>query len=154
MDPVEESSDEASAPHDPGTTFSVLAQQGQLGKALKEEAEYAEAAAASPRYKAAPTTFRAGAFQLTAVAGPCSGQVFGLTGRRMTIGRSKQCDIYLNDESVSREHASVERVEGDMVIEDLRSSNGVFVNGRRVRRHPLKTGDKVRIAMSEFLVHL
>ena len=153
VDPVEKSEDDHSAPHDPGTAFSVLAQQ-QLGKTLEEEAAYAEAAAASPGYRAAPTTFRAGAFQLTAVAGPCSGQVFALTGKRMTIGRGRKCDVYLDDESVSREHASVERVEGDMVVEDLRSSNGVFVNGRRVHRHPLKTGDKVRIGMSEFLVHL
>jgi len=154
VDLVEKSEDDHSAPHDSGTAVSVLAQEHQLGKALEEEAAYAEGAAASPRHKAAPATFRAGAFQLTAVAGPCSGQVFALTGKRMTIGRGRGCDVYLDDESVSREHASVERVEGDMVVEDLRSSNGVFVNGRRVRRYPLKTGDKVRIGMSEFLVHL
>ena len=154
VDTAEEPDVEDSARKDPGTTFSVLAQEGELGKALAQEAEYADLAAASPRYKATPPAFRAGAFQLTALAGPCAGQVFGLTGKRMTMGRSERCDVCLNDESVSREHASVERVEGDMVIEDLRSSNGVFLNGRRIRRHPLKTGDKVRIGMSEFLVHL
>jgi len=154
VDAAEKTEDDHSASHDSGTAVSVVAQQEQLGKALEEEAAYAEAATASRRYRAAPTTFRAGAFQLTAVAGPCSGQVFALTGKRMTIGRGRKCDVYLDDESVSREHATVERVEGDMVIEDLRSSNGVFVNERRIRRHPLKTGDKVRIGMSEFLVHL
>jgi pSer/pThr/pTyr-binding forkhead associated (FHA) protein len=41
-----------------------------------------------------------------------------------------------------------------VVIEDLKSGNGVFVNGAAVRRTPLKPGDVIRIGSTEFLVHL
>ncbi len=75
-------------------------------------------------------------------------------GRRITIGRDKKSKIHLDDQDVSRSHACIRQHEGDVVIEDLNSGNGVFVNGVAVRRTPLKAGDVIRIGSTEFLVHL
>ena len=75
-------------------------------------------------------------------------------GKRITIGRDKKSKIHLADPEVSRAHACIWQHEGDVVIEDLKSGNGVFVNGASVLRAPLKPGDVIRIGSTEFLVHL
>jgi len=126
-----------------------------LAKMLMEEANYAERAPASPGAGTeVRISHRAGACTLTAVSGPCQGKAFPVAQESFTIGRSEQCTISLDDKRVSRRHARIQRVEGDVVIEDLGSANGVFVNGKRIRRNPLKPGDRIRIGGSEFLVHL
>jgi pSer/pThr/pTyr-binding forkhead associated (FHA) protein len=92
--------------------------------------------------------------RITARNGPLAGKTFMFLGRRITIGRGKKSKIQLEDKEVSRSHACIWRQEGDVVIEDLESGNGVFVNGVAVRRAPLKAGDVIRIGSTEFLVHL
>ena len=92
--------------------------------------------------------------RITARNGPLAGKTFMFLGRRITIGRDKKSKIRLHDIDVSRSHACIWRHEGDVVIEDLKSGNGVFVNGVAVRRAPLKAGDVIRIGSTEFLVHL
>jgi pSer/pThr/pTyr-binding forkhead associated (FHA) protein len=62
-----------------------------------------------------------------------------------TIGRSEESDIIIEDHQVSRHHAQIECVEGICRIEDLQSSNGCFVNGERVERVVLRSGDRLRI---------
>jgi hypothetical protein len=60
------------------------------------------------------------------------------------IGRSRECDIVLNDSNVSRRHAEIRPAGGDgWTITDLGSTNGVKVNGRQVSTAPLKPGDEV-----------
>ena len=60
------------------------------------------------------------------------------------IGRSRECDIVLNDSNVSRRHAEIRPSGGDgWTITDLGSTNGVKVNGRTVDSAPLKAGDEV-----------
>ncbi len=61
------------------------------------------------------------------------------------IGRSRDCDITLEDSNVSRHHARmVFTGDGDWAIEDLASTNGVLVNGSRIRApHVLRSGDRV-----------
>jgi pSer/pThr/pTyr-binding forkhead associated (FHA) protein len=61
------------------------------------------------------------------------------------IGRGGDCQIQLNDPSVSRHHAKITRVYSEHFIEDLNSTNGVILNGRRVRKHVLKASDHVQI---------
>jgi len=92
--------------------------------------------------------------RITARNGPLAGKTFMFLGQRITIGREKKSKIHLHDKDVSRSHACIWRQEGDIVIEDLNSGNGVFVNGLAVRRVPLKPGDVIRIGSTEFLVHL
>jgi len=61
------------------------------------------------------------------------------------IGRRTTADIVLDDSTVSRRHAMVLERDGDAIIADDRSRNGVYVNGRRVSQAPLHNGDEVQI---------
>ncbi len=64
----------------------------------------------------------------------------------MTIGRSRECDIFLEDLAVSRLHATIHQLpDGGFEIEDHRSATGTFVNGLRITRYRLLEGDNVQI---------
>jgi len=56
------------------------------------------------------------------------------------IGRERGCDVEVADTQVSRRHAEVSLVKGTWIIRDLQSSNGLFVNGRRVESAPIGGG--------------
>jgi hypothetical protein len=77
--------------------------------------------------------------------GPEVGERFYLDRPRLTIGRDPVSDIFLNDITVSREHAVLSSVAGDVSVEDAGSLNGVYVNGACVTRASLKGGDQVQI---------
>jgi hypothetical protein len=62
-----------------------------------------------------------------------------------TIGRSPDCDIFLDDVTVSRQHAILRRSDGQFVIEDQGSLNGTFVNRRRIESTELADGDELQI---------
>ena len=71
------------------------------------------------------------------------------------IGRATGCDIHVDDPFISRRHARVISSEVGTAIEDLSSSNGVYVNGRRVRGiTPLHPGDVVQLGGTVWLVQL
>lgn len=64
----------------------------------------------------------------------------------MTIGRSRECDIFLEDLAVSRLHATIHQLpDGGFEIEDHCSASGTFVNGLRITRYRLLEGDVVQI---------
>ena len=63
----------------------------------------------------------------------------------ITIGRRPECDIHIDNLAVSGQHARVMTIAGDSFLEDLDSTNGTFVNGKRVKKHPLAIGDLVTI---------
>jgi hypothetical protein len=62
-----------------------------------------------------------------------------------TIGRSPDCDIFLDDVTVSRHHAVLRKNDGRFVIEDEGSLNGTFVNRRRIESAELADGDELQI---------
>jgi type II secretory pathway predicted ATPase ExeA len=64
---------------------------------------------------------------------------------RLIIGRTSDNDMQVDSRFVSRHHAQVVTNYGGSVIEDLNSTNGIFVRGKRVRRHRLAEGDAVQI---------
>jgi pSer/pThr/pTyr-binding forkhead associated (FHA) protein len=67
----------------------------------------------------------------------------------MTIGRSRECDIFLEDLAVSRLHATIHQLpDGGFDIEDHRSATGTFVNGLRITHYHLLEGDIVQIGSS------
>jgi hypothetical protein len=70
--------------------------------------------------------------------------------RRTTIGRAPDNDIRIDANFVSRYHAAVMAGPHQTVIEDLGSTNGLVINGRRVVRHSLRDGDVIRIGKSRF----
>jgi pSer/pThr/pTyr-binding forkhead associated (FHA) protein len=69
--------------------------------------------------------------------------------RRVVIGRSRDCDIQLNDANVSRRHAELRQEGASYWIVDLGSTNGLEVNGKRVKRAKLRDGDTVTIGSTE-----
>ncbi len=62
-----------------------------------------------------------------------------------TLGRDPQCDISLPTSTISRFHAQLRREGDDLVVKDLGSRNGVFVNGARVGEARLRSGDELRL---------
>src|SRR5690606_361531 len=90
----------------------------------------------SPPVRTCPVTFTAGQgvrrFELR-------------QGQQIAIGRSRQCELYVNSPRLSRRHCAVSFGEQGLVLDDLGSSNGTFVNGRRVSRVALRPGDIIQI---------
>jgi hypothetical protein len=68
---------------------------------------------------------------------------------RFVIGRTTDNDLQIDSKYVSRHHAQLVTAEEGTVLEDLNSTNGVYLNGKRTRRHKLASGDVVRIGMHE-----
>jgi pSer/pThr/pTyr-binding forkhead associated (FHA) protein/ribosomal protein L40E len=74
-----------------------------------------------------------------------AGETFLVEGDETTIGRSPDCDIFLDDVTVSRRHAVVARQGNRLEIRDLGSLNGTFLNRRRTDAGPLSDGDELQI---------
>ncbi|MBD0290747.1 MAG: DUF3662 and FHA domain-containing protein [Thermoleophilia bacterium] len=72
-----------------------------------------------------------------------------LGGRTVVLGRSRECDVRLEDANVSRRHAEIRQEDGAWWIVDLGSTNGVEVNGRRVERAKLTEADRVVLGRTE-----
>ncbi|MEZ6087054.1 MAG: diguanylate cyclase [Pirellulaceae bacterium] len=71
-------------------------------------------------------------------------------GASLLIGRDERCDLFLNDGSVSRRHAEIVNQSGRFTINDLGSTNGVLVNGRKQVSHELATGDRIQLGSRIF----
>jgi hypothetical protein len=82
-----------------------------------------------------------------------AGESFHFSGERTTIGRSPDCDIFLDDVTVSRRHAVVVRDGNKLAIEDQGSLNGTFLNRRRIERGPLEDGDELQIGKYRLIFH-
>lgn len=70
---------------------------------------------------------------------------------RVIVGRASDNEIFINSKFVSRHHAQIVSDENGCVIEDLNSTNGVFVDDQRVKRQPLSTGDVVTLGLHELV---
>jgi hypothetical protein len=74
-----------------------------------------------------------------------SGESFTIAGERLTIGRSPEAEVFLDDVTVSRNHALLVRRRDGLYIDDLGSLNGTYVNRRRIESHKLVDGDELQI---------
>lgn len=94
-------------------------------------------------------------FYLVAIEGRHTGRWIQLGAAPVTAGRDPQLEIVLPDSDVSRRHMFATVVDGGVVIEDLGSTNGTFVDGRRIdRRAALPTGSVVRVGEHVFRCEL
>ena len=87
--------------------------------------------------------------RLEFIHGPMTGQVVNLVDHVTTIGSVAGNNVVLADPAVSRKHAGIRRVEGAYELADFGSTNGVYVNGHKVPKKNLTTGDVVRVGNSE-----
>jgi pSer/pThr/pTyr-binding forkhead associated (FHA) protein len=74
-----------------------------------------------------------------------AGRQLSLKRGNNTIGRSHECDVVVEEGTVSGEHARIRFENGQFVIYDLASLNGTFVNGRRTQRQLLMDNDEIRL---------
>lgn len=83
------------------------------------------------------------------ISGKYQGGEFPLaTQQEIVVGRSSELDMVLVEDMVSRRHARIECSDEQIIIEDLGSTNGTFVNGEKIKRAMLKEGDRVLIGTS------
>jgi two-component system cell cycle sensor histidine kinase/response regulator CckA len=89
--------------------------------------------------------------RLVVLAGKLAGDKYAINGQ-ITLGRSEQADVQMDDTLVSRMHSRIFRhPNGSYVIEDLESSNGTQVNGMGITRQVLNYGDRIQIGSSLLL---
>ena len=74
-----------------------------------------------------------------------SGETFTLAGERSRIGRSPDAEVFLDDVTVSRNHALLVRRRDGLYVDDLGSLNGTYVNRRRIESHKLVDGDELQV---------
>ena len=74
-----------------------------------------------------------------------AGESFMLDGDRLTVGRRPDSDIFLDDVTVSRDHAVLVRRGQDYYLDDCGSLNGTYVNRRRIESHRLADGDELQV---------
>jgi pSer/pThr/pTyr-binding forkhead associated (FHA) protein len=87
----------------------------------------------------------AGAALVIRSGGGRAGESFQITGDRMSIGRTPDAGVFLDDVTVSRNHALLVRRQDGIYIDDLGSLNGSYVNRRRIESHLLVDGDEIQI---------
>jgi pSer/pThr/pTyr-binding forkhead associated (FHA) protein len=77
------------------------------------------------------------------------GKPYDLSRDVVVLGRSRECDITLDDANVSRRHAEVRRENGNWFVVDLGSTNGIEVNGKRTERAKLEHEDRILLGRTE-----
>ena len=79
------------------------------------------------------------------LGGGRAGEHFLLQNESTTVGRSPDCDVFLDDVTVSRKHALVQQRDGKFLLEDQGSLNGTFLNRHRIESGQLDDGDELQI---------
>ncbi len=90
-------------------------------------------------------------FMLRGVSGTTFGRNFALSGS-MTIGRQADCDIPIQAEEISRHHARLQVTAEGVMVEDLGSANGTWINDKRVHTGMLRPGEELRLDTVRFLL--
>ncbi len=118
---------QADAPTGPTTATYKVAETGEL-----EVVELEDVVAGG-----AALVIRAG--------GGRAGESFALQGDRLSVGRRPDSDVFLDDVTVSRDHALIVHRGSDYYLDDCGSLNGTYVNRRRIDSHRLADGDELQI---------
>lgn len=92
-------------------------------------------------------------FQLVVVKGRSQANAFKLADGITTVGRQDDCELRIKSSQVSRRHCQLFEKKGMLMVKDLGSSNGVFVNGKRINEQQvLEPGDEITIGQVTFRV--
>jgi pSer/pThr/pTyr-binding forkhead associated (FHA) protein len=91
------------------------------------------------------TVTHEGATLVIRSGGGRAGEAFNVGGERMTIGRGPEAEVFLDDVTVSRNHALLVQRRDGLYIDDLGSLNGTYVNRRRIESHRLQNGDELQV---------
>ncbi len=135
--------------------FGIATRMVQEGRRRSEEVELPESApGATMIYKPRQQPTQAASpqelgVQPEIVTLSVDGRKLEVTKRRTVIGRSKDCDVQIEDPSASRRHAELRQEGTAYWIVDLDSTNGLEVNGLRTQRAKLDHGDKITIGSTE-----
>ncbi len=80
--------------------------------------------------------------------GPLLGKLYPLEKGTSVLGRSSEADIVVDDQGVSRKHLKIKSSGETVIVKDLGSTNGSYVNANRITEHALQNGDKIQISPS------
>ncbi len=86
--------------------------------------------------------------------GPNAGSVFALAAEGTSLGRHPESDVFLDDITVSRRHAVIERDDEGWRVRDAGSLNGTYVNGERIEESRLADGDEIQVGRYLLSFHL
>ncbi|MDB4979781.1 MAG: hypothetical protein JWM82_533, partial [Myxococcales bacterium] len=89
---------------------------------------------------------------LMAIAGANVGVVHKVGGTRAVLGRAASAQIRVDDDGISREHAEIVIEDGHVIVRDLSSTNGTFVNGARTASREVRDGDQVTVGNATFVL--
>jgi pSer/pThr/pTyr-binding forkhead associated (FHA) protein len=81
------------------------------------------------------------------------GESFAVDGERLSIGRRPDCEVFLDDITVSRDHALLIRRGEHWYLDDCGSLNGTYVNRSRIESHRLEEGDEVQVGKYKLTFH-
>ncbi len=123
---------------DAGPQGTQVFSRDEVGKLLEE---------------AAPEKERVDGAELRGASESVSGQAYALAGTTMVVGRSPDCAIRLEEASVSSEHARLVRDHDGWRVVNLLSTNGTFVNDKKISNAAITDGDHVRFGGAEFVFH-
>lgn len=90
-------------------------------------------------------------FVLRGVSGAAFGKTYPVPGA-VVIGRQADCDISVPSEEISRRHAQVKPTADGLMVEDLGSANGTFINGKRVQTGLMRPGEELRLDTIRFML--
>lgn len=95
------------------------------------------------------STFKPVVGWVVVLSGELRGRDFRLVDGKNTMGTAADCDVVLTDPYLSSKHAVIRHENGTFTLSDLDSTNGTFVNERRVTRYDIIDNDKVRLGRTE-----
>jgi pSer/pThr/pTyr-binding forkhead associated (FHA) protein len=90
-------------------------------------------------------------YVLRGVSGPTFGRNFGIDGT-ITLGRQADCEVCIPLGEISRKHARLKPIANGVLVEDLDSANGTYINGKRIRGGVLKPGDELALDTVRFML--
>ncbi|MCY3020911.1 MAG: FHA domain-containing protein [Planctomycetota bacterium] len=92
--------------------------------------------------------------ELIVISGRYRGHRIPLKREVLRIGRDRTCDVTLDDEAASRVHSEIVRHEDQLVLRDLHSTNGTFLNDARITESTLQNGDRIGVGDTVLLLQL